>query len=91
MKKGDIIYKDRLLALDLLPLTYDREMKDLTFFFKLLHGYYDLNVSDYVSFVSHCRTRNCEILLLCLKFRRVKQVLFSRPSLIVRPSLELCV
>ena len=67
VKKGDIIYKDRLPTLNLLPLTYDREIKDLTFFFKLLHGYYDLNVSDYVSFVSHCRTRNRENPPLMLK------------------------
>ena len=52
--------KDRLLALNLLPLTYDRETRGLIFFFKLLNGYYDINVSNYVSFVSHSRTRNCE-------------------------------
>ena len=77
VKKGDIIYKDRLLALNLLPLTYDREIKDLTFFFKLLHGYYDLNVSDYVSFVSHCRTRNCENPSLMLKVPSCKTSTFQ--------------
>ena len=30
--------------LNLLPLTYDREIKDLTYFFKLLNGFYDLNI-----------------------------------------------
>ena len=77
VKKGDIIYKDRLLTLNLLPLTYDREIKDLTFFFKLLHGYYDLNVSDYVSFVSHCRTRNCENPSLMLKVPSCKTSTFQ--------------
>jgi hypothetical protein len=67
----------RLLALNLLPLTYDREIKDLTFFFKLLHGYYDLNVSDYVSFVSHCRTRNCENPSLMLKVPSCKTSTFQ--------------
>ena len=46
VKKGDITYKAQLLALNLLPLTYDKEIKDLTFFFKLLHKYYNLNVSN---------------------------------------------
>jgi hypothetical protein len=34
-------YKDRLLALNLLPLAFNRETKNLTFMFKTLHGYYD--------------------------------------------------
>ena len=50
-------YKDRLLALNLLPLVYNREIKDLTFFFKTLHGFYDLNILNFVSFVSYSRTR----------------------------------
>jgi hypothetical protein len=41
-------YKDRLLALNLLPLAFDREIKDLTFMFKILHGFYDLYVFDFV-------------------------------------------
>ena len=46
-----------MLWLGLLPLAYDREIEDLTFF-KALHGYYDLDVLNYVLFVSHSRTRN---------------------------------
>ena len=48
LKKGEMEYKDRLLALNLLPLVYDREIKDLTFFFKTLHGFYDLNILNFV-------------------------------------------
>ena len=59
MKIGEVSYKDRLLALDLLPLCYDREIKDLIYFFKAMYGYYDLNVFDYVSVVNHNHTRNC--------------------------------
>ena len=47
----------RVLTLKLLPLTFDRELKDLVFFYKCLNGLTDLNVSDFVSFVSHGRTR----------------------------------
>ena len=59
MKVGDVTYRDRLTSLHLLglPLCYDREVRDLIFFYKALHGLYDLNVLDYVSFVTHGRTR----------------------------------
>lgn len=39
--KMDSTYIDRLLALKLIPLTYDREVKDLVFFYKALHGLID--------------------------------------------------
>ena len=52
-----LTYRDRLLTLKLLPLTFDRELKDLVFFYKCLNGLTDLNVSDFVSFVSHGRSR----------------------------------
>ncbi|CAB3993505.1 Hypothetical predicted protein [Paramuricea clavata] len=39
-------YKQRLLKLELLPLSYDSEMKDLVFFFKALYGYVDLNINN---------------------------------------------
>jgi hypothetical protein len=59
VKVGDVTYRDRLTSLHLLglPLCYDREVRDLIFFYKALHGLYDLNVLDYVSFVTHGRTR----------------------------------
>ena len=53
--------------LNLLPLSYDREMKDLIYFFKLLNGFYDLNRSNFGSFVGHNRTRNCKNPSLVLK------------------------
>jgi hypothetical protein len=40
-------YTQRLLALGLLPLCYDREIKDLVFFFKALYVYINLNINDY--------------------------------------------
>lgn len=45
------------LAQELLPLTYDRKLKDLVFFFKCLNGCTDLNVRGFVSSVSHSQTR----------------------------------
>ena len=38
-KRGDLSYKDRLQAMNLLPLTFDREVKDLVFLYKALFKY----------------------------------------------------
>ena len=80
MKKGDISYKDPLLALNLLRLAYDREIKDLIYFFKALFGYYDTDFNNFVSFVNHNRTRNCENPSLVLK---ILINTFGRPSITV--------
>ena len=74
-------YRDRLLTLKLLPLTFDRELKDLVFFYKCLNGFTDLNVSDFVSFVSHGRTRLSNS--YNLKFLYVKLAPFRPLTLIV--------
>ena len=68
---------DRLKTLNLLPLSYDRETKDLTYFFKLLDGFYDLNVSNFVSFVSHNPARNCKNPSLVLKVPSCKTSSFQ--------------
>ncbi len=57
VNRGELTYTERLRALDLLPLTYDREIKDLVFLYKALFGYLDIEINNYVFFVSHCRTR----------------------------------
>ena len=44
IKQGEQSYKERLIHLDLLPLTYDREVKDLVFLYKALHGYIDIDI-----------------------------------------------
>ena len=92
VKIGEVSYKDRLLALNLLPLSYDREIKDLTFFFKAIYGYYDLNIFDYVSFVSDSRTRNYVNPSLMLKVpcktSRFQSSFFNRTD---RPPLGLYV
>ena len=70
-------YKERLLSLNLLPLVYDRETKDLTYLYKLLHGFYNLNVLDFASFVIHTRTRYCKNPSLVLKVPRCKTSTFQ--------------
>ena len=39
------------VALYLLPLCYDREIKDLTFLYKALYAYIDVNVNKYIVFI----------------------------------------
>ena len=68
-RKGDSSYNERLVDLNLLPLCYDREIKDLMLFYKALYGISDLNVHDYVhvSFVTHNHSRLCRNPNLLLK------------------------
>ena len=54
---GEVSYKDRLIKLDLLPLSYDRELKDLSFLCKCVYNHIDLNVHCFVDFISHGRAR----------------------------------
>ena len=77
IKKGGMSYEDQLVSLNLLPLVYDREIKDLTYFYKLLHGFYNLNVLDFVSFVNHTRTSHCKNPSLVLKVLRCKTITFQ--------------
>jgi len=55
---GEMSYKQRLLTLDLLPLTYERELRDLVFLYNCIFGYTDLNIGRYVSFITHGRYRS---------------------------------
>ena len=45
-RRGELSYKELLLALDLLPLTFDREVKDLVFLYKAMFGYVNVDVSN---------------------------------------------
>jgi hypothetical protein len=47
-----INYKERLLKLNLLPLTYRRDLSDVCLFFKSLNSQCALNVNNYVQFTS---------------------------------------
>ena len=42
----------------MLPLAYDREIKDLVFFYKDFFCYIDIDVPNYVTFNNHPRTRH---------------------------------
>ena len=76
-KRGEVSYKQRLITLSLLPLCYDREIKDLVFFFKALYGRIDLDVHSFVSFNNNGRTRLCTNPSLTLKVPLCKSKTFQ--------------
>ena len=55
---GEMSYKQRLLTLALLLLTYDRELRDLVFLYNCIFGYTDQNIGRYVTFITHGRSRS---------------------------------
>ena len=63
-KIGEVSYKQRLLTLRLLPLTYDREIRDLGFLFNCISGSTDLNIDRFVTFVPHDRSRSQNLALM---------------------------
>ena len=52
-----INYKDRLLSCNLLPLSFRREIRDITFFYKAVNNFYDIDISHFINFVDSNRTR----------------------------------
>ena len=56
IKQGELSYKERLIHLDLLPLIYDREVKDLVFLYEALYGYIDIDI-NFIKSVSRGHTR----------------------------------
>ena len=56
IKQRELSYKERLIHLDMLPFTYDSEVKDLLFLYKALYGYIDIDIS-FIKSVSHGHTR----------------------------------
>ena len=78
LKPGQMSYVERLLALDILPLAYDREIKDLVSFYKAVYGYIDIDVSNYVTFNNHsCTHRGQSAGCYQLPPRPVRPVLSS--------------
>jgi hypothetical protein len=70
-----ISYKDRLVQLKLLPLTYRREFYDIIFLIKSLRGMHAFNIKDYVDFQTdtntdiHTRNRSHGLTLLTPKHK----------------------
>ena len=74
---GELSYKERLLTLDMLPLTLDREIKDLMFMYKALFGFINVDINNYVSFVSHGRTRSSQSSKYLLQIQRCRTSTFQ--------------
>lgn len=83
-KIGEVSYKRRLLTLRLLPLTCDREIRDLVFLFNWISGSTDLNIDWFVTFVSHDRPRSQNPALM-LKPAHCKTTTFQSSNRILKP------
>ena len=90
-KIGEVSYKQWLLTLRLLPLTYDRETRDLVFLFNCISGSTDLNIDRFVTFVSHDRSRSQNPALM-LKLAYCKTITFQASFFdrIVKPLNTIC-
>ena len=59
LPNSDLNYRDRLIKLNLIPLSYWHEIKDLVFFFKCLKGLYNFPINNFVKSKQSTRfTRN---------------------------------
>ena len=65
---------DRLKKLDLLPLSYDREIKDLIFYDKCKYGLIDLDVDSFTTIVSSSARQGS---LMCLQTSYCKTSTFK--------------
>ena len=63
--------------MNMLPLSYDREIKDLIFFYNCLYGISAIDVNNFVNFIPHNRTRNCVNPEILLKTQSCKTSLFK--------------
>ena len=83
--RGELSYKERLLALDLLPLTFDKGLRTcVVFLYKALFGYVNVVVSNCASFVSQGRTRlSITPQRTFYKVKFVEQALFNLRTIIV--------
>lgn len=52
LQRPEFNYKERLLELGILPLTFRREYLDLCMFFKCMKNVYDFNISDHITFTN---------------------------------------
>ena len=71
----DFSYNERLKHLNLLPLVYRREVKDLSTFYKLKYGHCNSSFDSYFQFCSDERLRSHSSNKL--KINRVKMELFK--------------
>ena len=90
-KVGELSYEDRLKSLNLLPLTYDGEIRDLVLVYKCIFGHTDLNINQLLTFVEHNRSRaqNPTLMLKhsCCKTSTFQASFFNR---IVKPWNYIC-
>ena len=83
-------YKKRPSKLELLPLSYDRKIKDLVLFFKAMYGYVDHNINNCVSFIQHTRLSQSTGVMLQTLTCRTATFQSSYLNRIVKPWNSIC-
>ena len=78
IKTGEIPYEQRLMTLKLLPLTYDREIKDLVFFYKTCMATSTLKWTVMFHSLNIDALDSVKLLVLCFKHPCVEQRPFNR-------------
>ena len=77
----DLSYVERCCSLEILPLSYRREIADLVFFYRFYHGLLDVNFSDMVHYNNSdigTSLRSADRgLLLCSPFARTEKFMAS--------------
>lgn len=67
-KRGELTYVQRLNKLDLLPLCYEREIRDLTFYIKCKRNLVDLDIGNFTSVLESRTRQGCSLLFLRTPF-----------------------
>ena len=49
LKSGQMPDGEKLLALDMLPLVYNRAIEDLVFFYKAVYSYIDIDITNNIT------------------------------------------
>ena len=65
LQDHDSSYSDRLMKLNLIPLSYWLELKDIVFFFKCKVGVYELDIQQFIEQPPHQSTRSSSGDFLC--------------------------
>ena len=98
--QDNVSYRDRLKKLNMLPLTYWHEFKDLLLYFKCRTGHFNMNITDFIKpkniirstrnnshldvFIPKCRTK----LFQASYFNRLPK-LWNNLPLLIRSSYSL--
>jgi hypothetical protein len=69
---ADLSYTDRCFVLKILPLSFRREIADLTYLYKCIHHIIDVDFTDVLTFSSPTQTRSSDVNILKVQRTRTE-------------------